>query len=88
MEEKSEELNEEVWGISQAELEELRDKAREQLNNTKHTWRQKGVWLVCKSCEMQHAVYLGMAKIMVGEKEDGTPILANRGEAQDEQHTP
>ncbi len=69
---------EKVWGISEQEVEELRNKAREQLKNTKHTWRQKGAWLECRSCEQSHGVYLGTQKMMVGEKDDGTPILVHR----------
>lgn len=69
---------EKVWGISEQEVEELRNKAREQLKNTKHTWRQKGAWLECRSCEQPHGVYLGTQKMMVGEKDDGTPILVHR----------
>lgn len=45
-----------------------------------HEWRQQGFYLVCKSCELQHAVWIGMDKIMVGIKSDGTPILKNRKE--------
>ena len=44
----------------------------------RHTWRQQGPYLVCMSCEIQHATYIGMDKIMVGEKEDGTPIIEKR----------
>lgn len=44
----------------------------------KHTYRQQGPYLVCKSCEVQHAVYIGMEKIMVGEDEEGKPILKTR----------
>jgi len=42
-----------------------------------HVWRQQGPYLVCKACELHHAVYIGMDKLMVGE-EDGTPILRDR----------
>jgi hypothetical protein len=43
-----------------------------------HNWRQEGGYLICKSCELQHAVYIGMDKIMVGETESGQPILKKR----------
>lgn len=69
---------EKVWGISQAEVDELREKAQEQLKNTRHTWRQKGIWLICRTCEQQHAICIGANKRMVGEQDDGTPILVNR----------
>jgi hypothetical protein len=44
----------------------------------RHSYRQEGGYLVCRTCELHHAVYIGMEKIMVGEKEDGTPILKKR----------
>jgi hypothetical protein len=43
-----------------------------------HEWRQQGPYLICKSCDIDHAQYLGMEKIMVGLNEDGTPILKAR----------
>jgi len=42
-----------------------------------HDWRQQGYYLVCKSCELQHAIYVGPDKIMVGMDEKG-PILKER----------
>lgn len=44
----------------------------------RHTYRQNGYYLVCKSCDINHAVFIGPDKIMVGEEEDGTPILKKR----------
>ena len=46
--------------------------------NENHQWRQQGYYLICKSCELQHAVYIGPKKLLVGLEEDGTPILKNR----------
>jgi len=43
-----------------------------------HKWRQQGPYLVCKSCELQHAVFVGMEKIMVGVDKAGNPILKKR----------
>jgi hypothetical protein len=43
-------------------------------------FRQRGPYLVCISCEVQHATYLGMDRIMVGEDSDGKPIIKIRGE--------
>ena len=43
-----------------------------------HTWRQQGPYLVCKSCELQHAVFIGPDKIMVGTDKKGQPILKSR----------
>jgi len=43
-----------------------------------HRWRQQGPYLVCKSCELQHAIYIGPDKIMVGINKKGEPILKSR----------
>lgn len=43
-----------------------------------HDWRQQGPYLVCKSCEIQHAVYIGMDKILTGLDSEGKPILKKR----------
>lgn len=43
--------------------------------NEQHSWRQQGPYLVCKSCELQHAVYVGMQVMLVGLDEKGKPIL-------------
>lgn len=45
-----------------------------------HEWRQKGYYLVCVSCELQHAVFIGPDKIMVGVDEKGSPIIKSRKE--------
>lgn len=41
-------------------------------------YKQRGVYLVCTSCELQHAVYIGIDNIMIGEDEHGKPILEKR----------
>lgn len=46
----------------------------------RHEWRQQGYYLVCKSCDLTHAVYIGQKKIMVGIDKDGQPILKDRKE--------
>ena len=43
-----------------------------------HDYRQQGFYLVCKSCEIEHAVWIGSNKIMIGTDKDGKPILQNR----------
>ena len=70
------------------QMEEKDDSVSEQLDfnkpdfvfipNDHHEWRQQGPYLVCKSCEIEHATYIGMEKILVGLNEDGQPILENR----------
>lgn len=64
-------------GISQKELDEIRNKAHEEAKKMRHKWRQKGAWLVCRSCPQQHAAWIGLKKRMVGENDDGSPILQN-----------
>jgi len=43
-------------------------------------YKQRGPYLVCTSCELQHATWIGMDKIMVGEDETGKPIVKSRHE--------
>lgn len=43
-----------------------------------HDWRQQGFFLVCKSCEITHATYIGGDKLMVGINDQGQPILKSR----------
>ena len=45
-----------------------------------HDWRQRGPYIICLSCELQHAVWIGMEKIMVGINKEGKPILKKREE--------
>lgn len=49
----------------------------------RHFYRQEGPYLVCRSCELHHAIYIGMDKLMVGEDENGKPILKSRREVMD-----
>lgn len=42
-----------------------------------HDWRQQALYLVCKSCDLQHAVYIGSNKMLVGLDEEGRPLLVN-----------
>lgn len=44
-----------------------------------HLWRQQGPYVVCRECELHHAVFVGVDKIMVGEDDKGEPILRDRG---------
>jgi len=40
-----------------------------------HEWRQQGPYIICKSCELQHGIWIGTEKRLVGLKENGEPIL-------------
>ena len=44
----------------------------------RHEWKQEGPYLVCYTCELRHAVHIGMKKMMVGIDKDGKPILKKR----------
>jgi hypothetical protein len=46
----------------------------------RHTYRQEGPYLVCKTCELHHAVHIGIDKIMVGEDKKGKPIIKNKSD--------
>src|SRR4030042_369476 len=43
-----------------------------------HDWRQQGYYIVCKSCEIEHASWVGPKKILVGLDEKGQPLFKNR----------
>lgn len=73
------------------EKDEIKDdSAQEQLDFTKpdfsfipkgnHDYKQRGYYLVCKSCDIEHGTFVGSEKILVGIKEDGQPILKTRKE--------
>jgi hypothetical protein len=40
-------------------------------------WIQRGYNLVCRSCELEHGVFIGPDKLMVGKDKNG-PILKSR----------
>ena len=46
--------------------------------NEAHEWRQQGPYLICKGCELTHAVYIGVGKMMVGTDKKGKPILKSK----------
>lgn len=43
-----------------------------------HEWRQQGYYLICKSCEIEHAVHIGPNKLLVGFDNNQKPILKKR----------
>lgn len=47
-----------------------------------HEWRQQGHFLICKSCELDHAVNIGPDKLLVGFDEENKPILKSRTEVE------
>lgn len=43
-----------------------------------HDWRQQGPYLICKSCDIEHASFVGVDRVLVGLNELGQPILKVR----------
>lgn len=62
----------------QEAFSETHQVAYEFIPKGRHTWRQQGYYLVCKSCDLQHSVFIGPSHIMVGEDKEGQPILKKR----------
>jgi hypothetical protein len=44
----------------------------------RHIWRQEGPYLVCRDCGLHHAVFIGIENIMIGEDEQGKPIIKSK----------
>lgn len=60
---------------TEAQLDEIRQQAVKKAINSKHTWKQRGVYVICKTCEHEHALYIGTNQLLVGLNDDGTPKL-------------
>ncbi len=45
-----------------------------------HEWRQEGYYLICRSCDLQHAIWIGGEKILTGFDNNGKVILKTRKE--------
>lgn len=43
-----------------------------------HDWRQRGPYIVCVSCEIEHASWIGMEKMLVGIDKESQPIFKNK----------
>lgn len=43
-----------------------------------HEWRQRGPYAVCTSCELEHALYIGMDQTLIGIDKQGQPILKKK----------
>lgn len=65
----------EVFSIDSSSLNELRNEAIRRVSETKHTWVQRGPYLVCKSCENEHGIHIGTGKILVDIDKDGNPVF-------------
>lgn len=60
------------------DIEELRNKARDEALRKKHKWIQKGTFIICESCEFRHSFYIPPDKIMVGIDKKGMPIIKSK----------
>jgi hypothetical protein len=47
-----------------------------------HEWRQQGQFLVCKSCELEHAFGIGPDKLLVGFDQENKPIIKSRSDVE------
>ena len=43
-----------------------------------HDWRQQGYYIICKSCDLEHAVWIRNKRILTGINDRGEPILKVR----------
>jgi len=66
-----------VKNRSETEILDFNNPAYKFVPKGRHEWRQRGPYLVCLSCELQHAVWIGVDKQMVGIDKEGRPILKN-----------
>ena len=46
--------------------------------NKTHNYRQEGYYVVCRSCDLDHAIHIGINQIMVGVDSEGNPIFKKR----------
>lgn len=63
--------------ITTEQLDSIREQARQRAKETNHKWVQRGIYLVCTACEMEHAIHIGTDKLLVGF-EDNKPIFKDR----------
>lgn len=40
-----------------------------------HEWRQQGPYIICFSCELQHALFIGVDRMMTGYDKEGQPKI-------------
>jgi hypothetical protein len=77
---KNEERNSEteggVKGVSEnfeIDLSTLKSQIKEGLVG--HNWIQQGPYLICQSCPLKHATWIGIDRVLTGFDENGVPIL-------------
>lgn len=62
-----------VFGLTERELDELRERAKEKQNGG--TWKQKGAYLIKEDVDYPFGIHIGTKKQLVGVDEKGNPIL-------------
>jgi|LakMenE18May11ns_1017448.scaffolds.fasta_scaffold9953543_6 hypothetical protein len=65
----------EVFGLTQDQVEELRKNAIERLQRSEKRWVQRGPYLVCITDSGEVATHIGTAKILVGLDDKGNPMF-------------
>ena len=65
--------DEDFWG-KDADINKIEER-QAFLPNPGHEWRQRGPYLICNSCSLQHAVYIGINKHLMGFDKNGKAIL-------------
>lgn len=53
-----------------------------------HEWRQQGYFIVCKSCEIEHATFIGPKKLLIGFNSKNEPIFKDRFKVEGRQNLP
>jgi hypothetical protein len=61
--------------ITDEQIEEIRRRAVEKAKSVRHTWRQKGGWIICKSCENPHGFRISGEERLTGIDKEGNPII-------------
>lgn len=62
-----------VFGLTEQELDELRERAKERQKGG--TWKQKGAYLIKEDVDYPFGIHIGVNKQLVGVDEKGNPIL-------------
>jgi len=57
----------------ESRVDEIENQVKEGLLG--HQWVQRGPFLACKSCPIEHGIYIGVDHQLIGLNDDGTPNL-------------
>lgn len=76
-----------VSEINDPEIEEKEESQTMDFNNPDFrfeprncNYRQRGYFLVCRTCDLEHGIFIGSDKVMVGVDEENRPIVKTRSE--------